>query len=291
MAFVNKSGKGLGGKPPRRSGRMLRKSREPLRSDQSPVLLAAVGISLFVVGIALGFGYQADQAVRGGVIRQRAEAMQRPDWVYIQNLPDYVHDAFVAVAQPSLLTRGTFRPEQDGRTVARSLVHQVHLLPPSLAGEAREMVMGPLLERRMPARSLMELYLNRVYLGRSQGIPVYGLYYAAQEYFGKSPSELTLGEAATLAGLLLRPQIEEPRVQVGAVGARRNEILLGLLRGQLITPAEFEAALAEPLGLHPGLEQMPYSRPADWGEQPEVIRLPPGLRPVPVDSTQVEEEG
>lgn len=148
------------------------------------------------------------------------------------------------------------------------------------------MVMGPVLEKRMPARSLLELYLNRVYLGRAQGVPVYGLYYGAQEYFGRSPSELTLGQAATLAGLLLTPQIEEPRVQIGAVGARRNEILLGLLRGELITPAEFEAALAEPLGFQQGLEQMPYSRPADWGEQAEIIRLPPGLRPMPVDSTQ-----
>jgi hypothetical protein len=282
-----KVGKRLGGHPPRGS-RWLRQSREPLQHDQPVAVLVVLAIGLFVIGGVAGFGWAADQQVRRGVIEQKTAAERRPDWVYVRNMPRYVTDAFVAVAQPSLLTRGDVRPEGDGRTIARELVHQVHLLPNSLGGEAREMVMGPVLEQRLQPQELIELYMNRVYLGEAQGAPVYGIFHASRDYFGRAPSELTLGQAATLAGLLLRPRIEDPKARLGAVGPRRNEVLQVLLRGKLITEEEYRAAVAEPLGFQPGLDQMPYSRPATWGKRTEVIRLPPNLRPVPEDSTDSE---
>src|SRR5690606_32441496 len=115
--------------------------------------------------------------------------------------------------------------------------------------------------QRIPSRDLIELYLNRVYLGEAQGLPVYGVFHAAREYLDKDPSEMTLSEAATLAGLLLDPRIDDPRAQVGAVGTRRNEVLKVMLQGELITPEEYRGAAAEPLPFQPGLEQMPFSRP------------------------------
>lgn len=283
-----KVGKRLGGHPPRGSSRWLRQSREPLQEDHPLGLLAMLAIGLFVIGGVAGFGWAVDRQVRSGVIEQRAEAERRPDWVYARNMPRYVTDAFVAVAQPSLLDRGDLRPEDDGRTIARELVHQVHLLPNSLSGEAREMVMGPLLEQRVSRRDLVELYMNRVYLGRAQGAPVYGIFHAARDYFDRAPNELTLGQAATLAGLLLAPRIEDPKARLGAVGPRRNEVLEVLLRGNLITEEQYREAVAEPLGFQPGLDQMPFSRPADWGARTGVIRLPPNLRPLPADSTESE---
>jgi hypothetical protein len=281
-----KVGKRLGGHPPRGSSRWLRQSREPLQDDQPLVLLAMLAVALFVIGGVAGFGWSADRQVRGGVMEQKVAAERRPDWVYLRNMPRYVPEAFIAVAQPSLLTRGDLRPEDDGRTIARELVHQVHLLPNSLGGEARELVMGPVLEKRMPPQELIELYMNRVYLGRAQGAPVYGIFHASRDYFDREPSELTLGQAATLAGLLLPPKIEDPKARLGAVGPRRNEVLQVLLRGNLITQEQYLEAVAEPLGFQPGLDQMPFSRPATWGERAGVIRLPPNLRPLPTDSAQ-----
>lgn len=287
-SVVGSKGKPLGGHPPRRSGRWLRQSREPLKDDRSGGVLAVLAIGLFVVGGVVGFGWAVDRQVRGGVIEQKAAAERRPDWVYTRNMPRYVTDAFVAVAQPSLLDRGDIRPEQDGRTIARELVHQVHLLPNSLTGEAREMVMGPVLEKRVATRDLIELYLNRVYLGRAQGAPVYGVFHASREYFDRAPNELTLSQAATLAGLLLPPRIDDPKLELGAVGPRRNEVLQVMLRGGLIGEAQYRQAIAEPLGFQPGLDQMPFSRPADWGADTEIIRLPPNLRPLPEDSAEAE---
>ena len=286
----SKPGKKLGGAAPRRTGRWVRQSREPLREEQPFGVLGVVAAALFVLGGVIGFGWSVDRDVRGGVVAQRAQAQQRPDWVYARNLPRHVTEAFVVVTQPSLLSRGRVRPEEDDRSVARELVHQVHLLPNTMRGEAREMVMGPILERRLARDELVELYLNRVYLGRAQGAPVYGIFHASREYFDADPAQLTLSQAATLAGLLLTPRIDDPKARLGAVGPRRNEVLRVMLEGELITAEQYGQAVAEPLGFQPGLDQMPFSRPAGWGRGTGVIRLPPNLRPIPPDSTEAREE-
>jgi membrane peptidoglycan carboxypeptidase len=271
----------LGGKPPRRAGRYLRQKRERVRRDRPYAGMAVTALALFVLGVVGGFAWAADRELRGGMIRQRAEAAERPDWVHLSNVPPHVVEAFVAVVQPSLLRRGGVYPEDDAGNLARELVRQIHLLPDDLSGEARELVMAPVLEQRLSSTALVELYLNRVPLGQPMGVPVYGIFHASEEYFGKHPAELTLSEAATLAGLLLPPRIDDPKRQVGALGPRRNEVLQVMLRGGLITPEQYAAALAEPLGIQRGLDQIPFSRPADWGTEPEVIRLPPELRPLP----------
>jgi hypothetical protein len=242
-------------------------------------------IALFAVGLAAGYGWGLDRQLRGGILRQRGEEQRRPDWVALRTLPAYVPLTFIAVAQPSLLPEGALRPPENASTIARQLVHQVHLLPNSMTGRAEEMVMGPVLERRLSRNALVELYLNRIALGREQGMPIFGIWQAAREYFGKEPSQLTLGETATLAGLLLSPRITDPKAEIGAVAERRNEVLQVMRIGGVITPAAYAAAVAEPLGLRPGLEQMPMSRPADWGRPAPPLRLPPNLRPTPTDST------
>jgi hypothetical protein len=277
-------GKQLGGKAPTRRGAKVREGRQTRK--QVGGLLTALAAALFVVGLVVGFGWGMDRQVRGGVLRQRAEAQRRPDWIPLRTLPRYVPDAFVAVIQPELLRDGSLRPPEQGTTLARELVHQVQLLPNTVPGRAEEIVMGPALARRMTREGLIELYLNRIALGRQQGVAVYGIWQAAHEYFGKDPRQLTLGETATLAGMLLPPRIEEPMRDLGALGERRSEVLSVLQMGGVITDEEYRAALAEPLGFQSGLEQMPMSRPADWGRATAPLRLPPNLRPTPADSTR-----
>jgi len=283
----NKPGKSLGGKPPKRGGRLSRPHDR--RTERRPIssIVPVLAIGMFIVGGVAGFGWALDRQVRGGILQQRAEAVTRPDWVELQQLPPHVTEAFLAVVDPAFLREGSLRTGEVGTTISRELVRQVHLLPPGLGGEARELVMGPVLENRTSKESLLELYLNRVFLGREQGEPVYGLYHAAREYLDKEPQDLTISEAATLAGLLLQPRIEEPGARPGAVGVRRNEVLRMLLQKQRITPEQYQSALAEPLGFQPGLDRQPMSRPVDWADEARVIRLPEEYRPRP-DTTEVE---
>jgi membrane peptidoglycan carboxypeptidase len=120
---------------------------------------------------------------------------------------------------------------------------------------------------------------------------VYGVQHAAQEYFGKDASRLTLSEAATLAGLLLPPRMLNPQASPGAVGARRNEVLQRMLAAGEIDGAAYAQALREPLAFQPGIDYAPMTRPAGWGKEPEVIRLPPGSIPASDSSSAAQPAG
>jgi penicillin-binding protein 1A len=251
-------------------------------------LVLLLGLAAFILAGVAGFGWALDRQVRGGILQQRTEAVSRPDWVQLQQLPPHVTRAFLAVVDPGFLEEGRLRTGGGGTTLSRELVRQVHLLPESLTGEARELMMGPVLENRTSKASLLELYLNRVYLGQEHGEPVYGIYHAAREFLEKEPVELTISESATLAGLLLQPRIEAPGDKPGAVGVRRNEVLRVMLQQGSISEEEYRAALAEPLGFQPGLARQPMSRPLDWATEGRVIRLPESHRPRPDTTAQAE---
>jgi penicillin-binding protein 1A len=215
-----------------------------------------------------------DRQLRGGILEQRAEAMSRPDWVPIGTLPAYVPRAFLTAVDPTFEDGGAVRARDESKTIPRELVREIHLLGNGLTGQAKELMMAPVLEHRASRREILELYLNRVYLGTSDDAPIYGIHYAAEEYLGKAPGSLTLGDAATLAGLLLEPRIDSPGDRVGAVGIRRNEVLRALASGGYITADEYRLAVAERLPFQPGLSEVPMSRKIFTPEDTAVSRLP-----------------
>jgi membrane peptidoglycan carboxypeptidase len=263
-----------GGRWARRvTGRKERKGR-----PYGAILLAIVG--LLIIGSLAAVGWTLDRQLRGGILEQRKEATRRPDWVPLRSLPPYVPAALLTVVDPSFLERTVYN-DLAANTLPRELVRQVHLLPSNLSGQGKELILGPLLENRLTKRAILELYLNRVYLGQDEEWPVFGLYHAAHEHFGKDPTELTLSEAATLAGLLLPPRIEDPAQQPGAVGARRNEVLRQMLLEGTIDAEAYRAAISEPLQFQPGPEYEPMTRPRGWAREPEVIRV---RRNPPADS-------
>jgi penicillin-binding protein 1A len=212
--------------------------------------------------------------------------MARHDWVPLQALPAYVPQAFISVVDPTFDQGGAVRRRDEGNSIPRDLVRQIHLLGSGLGGEARELVMAPVLQQRVGNRDLLELYLNRVYLGLAQEFPVFGIFHAADEYFAKAPQELTLGEAATLAGLLLSPRLERPEERPGAVGARRNEVLRNMMVAGYITPQQYQEAIAERLAFQPGLADLPMTRWVPGPTDTLVIRLPEEYRPRPEDLEQ-----
>jgi membrane peptidoglycan carboxypeptidase len=268
-----KPGKRLGGAPPGRSRWRGGSRGDP--SAERPALLALAAFTLFVLTAVAGFTYALDRQLRGGLLAQRTEAVQRPDWVSLRELPPHVPLAFLVAVDPTFLHRLPIDAGVEGTTISRDLVRQVHRIGNDVGGEARGILMGSLLEARLHDAELLELYLNRVQLGLDGGWAVHGIYHASHEWFGKHPSELTIGEAATLAGIVLPPRLREPRRQVGAVGIRRNEVLREMLLAGVVEEERYRAAVEEPLGLQYGPEHLPMSRPPGWDRRPEVIRLPP----------------
>lgn len=267
----------LEGAPKKARLKTPEKSKAHRQYQRSLVALLVLGV-LVLAGVG-GFSALMAAELSNGLLKQRAEARRRPDWVPLRALPAYVPAAFAAVVDTSSFRTLPTHGRLDRPVLTRDLVRQVHQLR-GLAGGARELAMAPILELQTTPRGLLELYLNRVYLGRTENWPVYGIHHASQEFFGKDARRLTLGEAATLAGVLLPPRLADPAGNPGAVGTRRNEVLRLMLQARDITAEQYRAAASEPLGFQPGLDYAPMTRPPGWDQDPEVIRLPPELSPL-----------
>jgi hypothetical protein len=275
-------GKKLGGAP--RDGRWTKvradKKRSATPRGSLYLLLSIAGLLTAGTGIFL---WRMQSELEAGIVSQRDAARRRPDWVALAGLPPHVTAAFLSVVDTSVFTRASEDAADDPR-LTLDLVRQVHRLGDGLGGQVRAAAMTPLLERDLSPRQRLELYLNRVDLGRTGSWRVFGVGHAAREYFEKDPRQLTLGDAATLAGLLLAPRVDAPESVPGVVGVRRNEVLRRMLDAGRIDQAAYRAALAQPLAFQPGIEYAPMTRPPDWRSAPAVIRLP--LAAPPADSSR-----
>jgi membrane peptidoglycan carboxypeptidase len=96
------------------------------------------------------------------------------------------------------------------------------------------------LEKHLSKQEILERYLNIAYFGSG----AYGIEAASQTYFSKEPSQLTLGEAATLAGMLQSPESDGG---IGQAKVRRTYTLDAMVRGGAITQQQAAKADAEPL--------------------------------------------
>src|SRR6185295_14646497 len=126
--------------------------------------------------------------------------------------------------------------------------------------KAQELVLAVWLEARFSKKEILELYLNRVYFGAG----AYGIEAAAQRYFGKPASQLSVGESALLAGMMKGPSRYSP-VSASERAARRATIVLDeMVRTGAITPAEREQAFRTPVRVNPVLANQRAQYFTDW---------------------------
>jgi penicillin-binding protein 1B len=104
-----------------------------------------------------------------------------------------------------------------------------------------------ILEARLSKDEILELYLNDVYLGRSGSIGIYGIGPAARAFFAKEPAELSVAEAATIAGIIHAPNADSPLRHPDRGRTRRDLVLQLMADNGWLAPKELEAARAEPL--------------------------------------------
>jgi penicillin-binding protein 1A len=101
------------------------------------------------------------------------------------------------------------------------------------------------IERLLTKKEILQSYMNQVYMGDGR----YGVEEAAQGYFGKPVSELSLGEAALIVGLVKNPEGYNPRKQLKRAIDRRNTVLDILAREKVAPKAEIAKAKAAPIAL------------------------------------------
>ncbi len=140
------------------------------------------------------------------------------------------------------LRRG--RHAQGASTITMQLARKLFLTDEkSWRRKISEAFLAVELEKQLSKQQILAMYFNVVFLGHGN----YGMESAARAYFGHGVGELTLPEAATLAGIVQRPSQFSPYRHPDQVVARRNYVLNRMLAEGFITPAQHDQALASPL--------------------------------------------
>jgi len=140
--------------------------------------------------------------------------------------------------------------KQGGSTITQQLIKN-HFLSQerTLWRKLREIPLALALERRYSKREILEAYLASVYLGHDRLVGVHGLAEGAWVFFGKRVSRLTLGEGATLAGIIRAPNAYSPLRHPKRALERRNQVLDQLEELGWATPEEVRRARAEKGGV------------------------------------------
>lgn len=133
---------------------------------------------------------------------------------------------------------------QGASTITQQLARNFFLTPEkSLIRKAKEAVLAIDIERTLSKDEILELYLNKIYLGYRS----YGVAAAAKTYFGKELNQLSLSEIAVIAGLPKAPSKMNPLYSLKRATDRRNVVLGRMLSTNYISRAEYETALKEPI--------------------------------------------
>ncbi len=124
------------------------------------------------------------------------------------------------------------RVAQGGSTLTQQLAKNLFLgSERTYARKLEELVLALWLEVRLGKRNILELYLNRVYFGAG----AYGVETASQRFFGKSAREVTLVEAAVLAGLLKAPSRYSPASNPQVARARAADVRAKMVEARLLS--------------------------------------------------------
>src|SRR5687767_11176702 len=141
---------------------------------------------------------------------------------------------------------------QGGSSITQQLVKNLLLSPErTLRRKVAEAYMSIILETRLTKEKIFELYCNQVYLGQQAGFSINGFGEAADSYFGKDVTNLTLPEAALLAGLIRSPNRYNPYQELDTATSRRNQVLDSMAETGAITREEADRAKAEPVKVAP----------------------------------------
>ena len=187
---------------------------------------------------------------RGAIIGKR---------LTLEDMPAYLPAAFIAMEDRNFYSHGGFDPRglaramwtnfraghfvAGGSTITQQTVKIVFLSQErTMSRKLEELLDATKLEKSLSKKQILELYLNRIYLGAG----AYGVDGAAHVYFNKSAKDLTLAEAAMLATLTRAPSVFSPRRDLPKAQARASIVLRAMVETGAITQAQADAAKAAP---------------------------------------------
>jgi penicillin-binding protein 1A len=270
----------------RRRRRRQRRKREKITSRRFGVVLTLVvvvgALATFVAAtvtgaagilnncnldslqpVAIGansFVYAADGTVLGAI---PAERNRQP--VALDNMSPWVTTATVDVEDRRFYEHGGIDWEgvvraavenvksghivQGGSTITQQLVRNLYIgKEVSLDRKIKEACLAQKVEKAHTKDWILASYLNQVYFGNH----AYGVEAAAQTYFDKHAADLSLVQAALIAGMPQAPSIYDPFQRPAEAVSRRNEVLGAMYSAGDITSEQYQNAVSAPLKLHAG---------------------------------------
>ena len=214
----------------------------------------------------------------GALIAVRGSQASAP--VKIDDLPDYVPLAFVAIEDrrffthpgfdPIGITRGLFydifRRKRGGNlaggsTITQQLARNLFLsADQNMKRKIQELMLAVWLEHKFTKKQILELYLNRVYFGGG----AYGIEAASERYFNKPAKDLSIGEAAMLAGMMKGPSSYSPLSDQQRAGVRAGVVLKEMVDAKVITEDQRQQALHTPINVSKSLANAHAQYFVDW---------------------------
>src|SRR5229473_6615782 len=157
---------------------------------------------------------------------------------------------FIRVAAAAVRNFHAGRRAEGGSTITQQLARQTFLSrDKTYRRKLKEVILAAHIEREYSKKDILEIYLNKVYFGDG----LYGVEAASRGYFGKHASELSVPEAALLAGLVKSPSSYAPTVSLERAVARRNVVLQTMVESGAIDRGTWKAARATKVALRDDL--------------------------------------
>jgi penicillin-binding protein 1A len=210
----------------------------------------------------------------GKAFARRGAYKEEP--VEVAELPEHVTGAFVSIEDKRFYEHFGLDPRaiaramrnniraggvsEGGSTITQQLAKNAFLSNRrTLRRKAQEAIIALYLEARLSKEEILSRYLSSVYFGEG----VFGLRAASRQYFNKAPEDLTIGEAALLAGIIKAPSRLAPTEDLQAAKARQRVVLDAMVENGVIT--EREARRARRVRVREGRASLPVgSYFADW---------------------------
>jgi penicillin-binding protein 1B len=192
------------------------------------------------------------------------ESREKRRLVRYEELPDHLVKAVLAIEDRRFFSHPGLDPFrivgaalrnweaesyiQGGSTITQQLVKNFFLTPEkSMRRKIQEALLAFVLERRADKKDILELYLNEVYLGQVGSFSIHGVGEAARMYFHKDVGNLTLVEAALIAGMIQSPNPYNPYRHPERARERRNQVLRAMTEADYLPAPAAEAAMGQSL--------------------------------------------
>ena len=205
-------------------------------------------------GTRLGF-IQSDEA-RTPISLKRMPKVLKEATIAIEDERFYEHDGvdLPSIGRAAIENFRAGQTVQGGSTITMQLVRNLYIADPArdIERKIREAKLAEELEDARTKGWILQQYMNTASYGTVQGRTAVGVQAGADMYFGKPARDLTLPEAALIAGMTQSPSLTNPLQNPSAAKARRNEVIAAMASQGKITAAEAAEASESGLGLNPG---------------------------------------